>query len=363
MIRIAVVTNIPAPYRSPIYERIAQSADVSLQVIFCSKREPNRLWNLPSLNFSHTYLREQFKNYRGRYIHNNLDVIAKLRKFSPDVVVTTGFNPTHLYAFGYALFNRRSHVPMTDGTYESERSLSALHRLVRRFVYKRSKAFVYASLGGRMLYKTYGIPADICFKSHLCVDNNTFSPNSKQEEKVFDFIFCGRIEPVKNPLFALKLAKEVALRLNRKIRILFVGSGDQEAAVKDESALHPHLVESVFSGFVTQLDLPRLYRSSQIFLFPTLWDPWGVVTNEACAAGLPVLVSPFAGVAGELVLDGENGFVCALDVGLWADRAILLLTKPSIYKIFSERSRNLVNDYTFDRAAAGLVAACHLSLN
>ena len=61
----------------------------------------------------------------------------------------------------------------------------------------------------------------------------------------------------------------------------------------------------MFHGFAAQRELPDLYRSAKVFLFPTLADVWGVVANEACAAGLPVIVSPHAGVAGELVRDDD----------------------------------------------------------
>jgi glycosyltransferase involved in cell wall biosynthesis len=73
---------------------------------------------------------------------------------------------------------------------------------------------------------------------------------------------------------------------------------------------------------------------------------------------LPVIVSPHAGVTNELVSDGENGFVCELDVGAWAERAELLLTQPAVYQRFSRRSRSVVSEYTFENAALGLVAAC-----
>ena len=44
-----------------------------------------------------------------------------------------------------------------------------------------------------------------------------------------------------------------------------------------------HLRE-LAAGFARQEDLPRWYGASRVFLFPTQWDPWGVVANEACAA-------------------------------------------------------------------------------
>lgn len=361
--KIAFITNEPAPYRIPIFDKIAETPGFSLHVIFCCKREPNRQWNMPPVKFEHTFLRERIKTVNGRYIHNNPDVIPALRRLAPDVIITDGFNPTHLYAFGYALFKGLPHIPMTDGTLDSEKALSGIHRAVRRFVYARSRAFLWASLGGKKLYESYGIREERSFQSCLCVDNSIYFQEQPQamEEKQFDFIFCGRIESAKNPLFALEVALGVAHRLKRKVKMLFVGTGTLEEEVKKAASMHPDLLEATFNGFATQTELPALYRSARIFLFPTLADVWGVVANEACAAGLPILVSQHAGVAGELVRNGENGFVCDLDVDLWAECATRLLTQPDMYRKFSDRSRSIVSKYTFDNAASGIVTACRLA--
>jgi glycosyltransferase involved in cell wall biosynthesis len=363
MLKLVIITNHPPPFRIPVYERIAKMAGVDLHVIFCSRREPNRHWELPQLKFSHEFLRERFVTKGDNFIHNNLDVVTALDRQAPDAIVTTGFNPTFLYAFGYALAKGALHIPMTDGTDMSESALSRWHRLVRRLVYGKSAAFISASAGGQRLYASYGIAAERCFKSCLCIDNEAYMTEETERTKSYDFIFCGRIVEAKGPLFALEVAKSVAMRLGRKIRILYVGSGDQEQDVKEQAALWPDLVEANFNGFAGQDELPALYRSARVFLFPTQADVWGVVANEACAAGLPVLVSPHAGVVGELVLHGENGFVCELDVEHWAARAEQLLTAPLLYERFAKRSRALVDAYTFDHAAAGIVAACRHALD
>jgi glycosyltransferase involved in cell wall biosynthesis len=359
---IAYVANEPAPYRIPALNRIAAAAGISLHVIFCCEREPNREWNLPPMDFSFTYLRERITTINGRYIHNNPDIIPVLKRMAPDVVVTGGFNPTHLYSFAYAVLKRAAHVAMTDGTFDSEQNLSAAHRLVRRFVYKRSAAFISASYGGKKLFESYGVPDSHCFQACLCVENDHYFPPGEHAERPYDFIFCGRIEAVKNPFYALDVARRVAVNLGRKVRILFVGNGSLENDVRKSAARYPDLLEATFNGFALQHELPALYRSARLFIFPTLWDPWGVVANEACAAGLPVLVSPHAGAAGELIIDGENGYVCALDAALWADRATLLLSTPTVYSEFSQRSRALVSQFTPDAASAGIVSACRFAL-
>ena len=363
MSRIVVVTNEPPPYRVPVFNMIANTLGARFHVIFCCRREPNRQWNLPPMNFDRTFLRERILTVNKRYIHNNPDVIPGLRRFAPDVIVTDGFNPTQIYAFGYAWMKGLPHIPMTDGTYLSEQTLSVVHRMVRRFVYARSAAFIAASRGGQRLYESYGIAARRCFRSCLAIDNDVFFQGASSQEKRFDFIFSGRIEAVKNPVFALNVARETARRVRRKTKLLFVGAGSEEGNVRSAASRMADLVETEFHGFAMQQALPSLYGSARLLLFPTLWDPWGVVANEACAAGLPVIVSPNAGVAGELILNNENGFLCELDVNLWAERAVQLLTQPDLYQKFSERSRSMASDYTFDHAAAGILEACRFALS
>ena len=360
--KIAYVTNEPAPYRIPALNRMAAASDLRLHVIFCCEREPNREWNLPAMEFDRTFLRERITTFKDRYIHNNIDVIPTLKRLAPDVVITGGFNPTHLYAFGYALMKGAAHVAMTDGTLDSEKNLSALHRRLRRFVYARSGAFISASRGGEKLFQSYGVPDSRCFRACLCVENADYLPLRELDERPFDFIFCGRIEEVKNPLFGLAVALKVAKNLCRKVRILYVGSGSLEHEVRVFASRFPDLLEATFNGFALQHELPALYQSARLFMFPTRWDPWGVVANEACAAGLPVLVSPYAGVSGELILDGENGYICDLDAPLWAQRATMLLSEPDVYRRFSRRSRELVSAFTFDAASAGILNACRYAV-
>ena len=366
MLKIVLVANLPPPYRVPIYQRIAALPEVHLHVLFCCRREPNRQWDLPPLDFDHSFLHEQFFTFDERYIHNNPDVLLHLFRLAPDVVVINGFNPTHLYAALYAIVRRCLLVPMTDGTAMSEKNLTFLHRVIRRLVYSRSDAFIAASQGGIRLYKQYGIAPDRCYLSCLCADNRAYALEAKVNderhqagtEKLYDFIFSCRIEPVKNPLFALDVAVEVAQKLQRKIRIVFVGSGSMASLVREAAEQQAAYIEAHFTGFATQGQLPSLYHSARILLMPTRWDPWGIVVNEACAAGLPVIVSPAAGAAGELIRDHYNGFVSELHLERWSQQAISLLTQPDLYASFSQRSSQIVKAYTFDTATHGFISAC-----
>jgi glycosyltransferase involved in cell wall biosynthesis len=361
VLKITLITNTFSPYRNPVFAEIAKSKGVHFLLISCSRNEPNRHWDLPDINFEYKILHPCVVEWNGRYIHNNPDIIAELKIFKPDVIVTDGFNPTHLYAFFYSRYTKIPHVHMTDGTFVSEKNLNFVHRLLRRYVYAKSEAYIAASDGGYELFDSYHLLRERYFKSCLCIDNEAYSKTVDSNEKRFDLMTCGRLEMVKNPQFVLEVAVTVSRQLQRKIKVLFVGSGGMEKELKRMAALFPDLLDVTFNGHADQRDLPGLYASARIFLFPSVWDPWGVVVNEACAAGLPVIASPFAGASNELVRDEYNGFICELNINLWVKKTIILLTQPSTYDRFSENTRLAIAPYNFDDSANGVVLACQFA--
>lgn len=361
--RVAMVTNIPAPYRIPIYQRLAtRFGHNQFNVIFCSEKEANREWVIEQNHFSFTFLKRNYITWKGRYIHYNFDIVKVLRQLDPDVVITTGFNPTHLLAFAYTVFYCKEHIAMTDGTFESEQKLSGLHRIVRHIVYHCSNVFIGASLGSLQLYNSYGINRRQFFQSQLCANNVAFQLPSNSKRAI-DLMFSGRFSPEKNPLFALDIAAGAAKALNRKVSLIMLGSGPLLEQAKKYADTLGTQVETTFPGFMQQTELPELYCSSKVFLFPSSWDPWGVVANEACAAGQAVMVSPHAGVANELVCHGENGYVLELDLALWIKHATDLLSNEALLKQFSKDSVLKVQAYTYDTAAKGIIDAVFKAKN
>lgn len=358
--RVAIVTNIPAPYRLPMYELLAAKHDIGLNLFFCSAREADREWDLNRLEVPHVFLRPRVIRWRHRFIHANPDLWPALSAFRPDVVVTTGFNPTHLLAFWFACARGLRHVAMTDGTAASESSLTFIHRWARRFVYRRTQAFVGASDGSFELYRQYGLVPSVMFKSQLCANNAAFA-DAPVVPREFDFIFCGRFVAGKLPLFALEVATKTSQRLGRRVRMLLVGSGPLEAQMRQAAELNVEHIEAQFTGFALQAELPGHYARARLLLFPTVGDTWGVVANEACAAGVPVLVSQRAGVAGDLVRDGENGRVLPLDATLWSEAAATLLSQQTEWERMSASARSAVESYTYAQAAEGLALAIALA--
>ena len=361
--RVVIVSNMPVPYRMPVFDRIKSEALFELSVIYLAPVEPNRYWVLDAAREEVTTLKPRILSFSGRYIHFTSGLLPILRQVRPDVVMTTGYNPAHLAAYLYTRLHGIGHVVHTDGTFDSERGMSRLHKLVRRIVRRGTDSYVGASKGSQKLFESLGVPATDSFRSPLAVDNAAFAPASPSgDEKDVDLLFCGRLEAIKNPEFILDVADRLSHSLGRKISLAFVGTGSLESLLKTRAHAMSDSVNVSFAGFAQQDELPSWYRRSRLFLFPTTWDPWGLVANEAAAAGLPILVSREAGVANELVIDQVNGRVLALDPGEWAEAARELLKDPELYGSYSAASLEIVSRYTYASAALGLIDAINHSI-
>jgi glycosyltransferase involved in cell wall biosynthesis len=69
------------------------------------------------------------------------------------------------------------------------------------------------------------------------------------------------------------------------------------------------LRNAIFAGFKQKSELPSWYALGDVFVFPTLGDPYGLVVDEAMACSMPVITTTAAGEIAQRVVDGVNGFV------------------------------------------------------
>lgn len=359
--RIVIITNIPAPYRVQAWNEVAHILKDNFLVLFCSHSEPNRKWNVPTIKFKHLFLKENFheKSDGVTFVHNNPDIWNHLNNFRPDVVITGGFNPTMLYGFAYCLFRNKKHIPMSDAWEASERNLTFLHKLMRKVIYKMSHAFLACSLKGKAYFQSYKLKPDSIYISHYTIDNSAPDQSNTIYKRNYDLMFSGQFAARKNPLFFIDVAKRL-LQLKPQLKVLILGDGPMKEIILNE--LNKANIDFDYPGYASQEELPVFYASAKLFLFPTAFDAWGVVANEALNAGTPVLVTPFAGCSEELVIDNHNGYVLALDEEKWIEKCYQLLTDEHKWKTFSENAKQTAARFTHQKAANELIAACEYAL-
>lgn len=358
--QIALISNIPSPYREPVYEAVANELPGRFTVLYCNTLEKDRQWSFPQGKYPRIFLAGTSFTVQGTHLHHihwNFEVWRQLTRLNPDLVITNGYSPTHLAAFVWARMNGRQHMAMTDGWRKSEASLSFLHRWVRRLVLKRSVAFIGASTRSLELFQDYGARRDQCFQSHLCCNNESFlRPHGGFTDRPYDLMFSGQFIDLKMPYFFCEVARLVKEQRGA-VRVLMLGDGPLRQKILQK--LIELGIDHECPGYLSQEDLPERYARAKLFLFPTRQECWGVVVNEACAAGTPVVTCDNSAVDGELVQDGINGRVLPLEARQWADAAMDLLDNESLWSAYSQASRARVGPYTYQNAGKGIVEAIH----
>ena len=109
-------------------------------------------------------------------------------------------------------------------------------------------------------------------------------------------------------------------------------------------------------GFIQYQHLPAVYRSAGIFVHPARQEPWGLVVNEAAAAGLPLIIGRRVGAACELVREGENGFLIDPDDTQSVAELLVRVTRMSEAerRSMGAASRRIAGDFGPERFGRAL---------
>ena len=134
-------------------------------------------------------------------------------------------------------------------------------------------------------------------------------------------LFVGRLEPIKGLAELLSaLSALAAIPDMPPWSMLCVGSGPSSKKVVQWAAAHPEITV-VLTGFVQPEALPRYYAAADVFVLPSLEEPWGLVCLEALVAGLPQVTSSMAGSAPDLITSREIGdIIDPRDTQVFAER-------------------------------------------
>ena len=119
------------------------------------------------------------------------------------------------------------------------------------------------------------------------------------------FIFVGRLEPQKGLKMLIKVFDDICA-CGTGARLIIAGDGSLRSFVELQAAAIPQLR---YLGRLKPGGVLSAYNAADVAVLPSLFEPWGLVVNEAMAAGLPVIASSAVGCTDDLVRDGETGSI------------------------------------------------------
>lgn len=168
-------------------------------------------------------------------------------------------------------------------------------------------------------------------------------------------LFVGRITIQKGLDYFLKAAKRV-LEYEPKVMFVVSGSGDMEhqmIRMATEMGLAEHVV---FTGFLRGDDLTRLYRAADLFIMPSVSEPFGLTALEAAANGAPILVSKQSGAAEVLPNALKSDF---WDIDDMTDKIVGVLRSRGLHDTLGENGTRDVEQVTWENAAGKCTALYH----
>lgn len=139
---------------------------------------------------------------------------------------------------------------------------------------------------------------------HCAIDSFLKIPPRQHRDQERTFLFCGQMIHRKG--FDVLLRAFAALP--DKAKLILAGrkdSLDTQIQALDETTRRR--IDN--RGFVAPRDLPELYAQADVFVLPSRHDGWGVVINQALAAGLPIIATDAVGAATDLITSGREGLV------------------------------------------------------
>ncbi len=393
-IRLAYLVTHPIQYQAPLLRRLAREPGLDLTVFFCSDFTTRKFldpsfgrvidWDVPLLKgYPHEFLRALGGRERVSFWRPcNYGLGRSLKEGRFDVLWIHGYNRWfHWVAIRSAKRLGLKVLIRDEATLVSARR-SIGKRLLKAGFFMGLNRLVdgFLAIGSlnREYYRHYGIPEEKIFWMPYAVDNGFFQAEARKagarrEEWRRELglaparpviLFLSKLEPRKRPadLLAAFIHLSRQAVLAEPPYLLFVGEGEQRQPL-EELARGMGLEGVRFLGFKNQTELPAYYDLCDVFVLPSVAEPWGLVVNEAMNAGKAVIVSDQVGCGPDLVRNGENGytFPCG-DIPALAAALQGVLADPVHCRRLGQKSREIISQWGFEEDLRGLKnALAHLT--
>ena len=230
-------------------------------------------------------------------------------------------------------------------------SLGRLHRWALKKIFESSALVV--SINRDFLV---GEIRRICPECRIVVLPHGIETSGKARPKKFPgkrakrIVFVGRLVWFKNVGMLIRVVKMIKKESGR-VSLEIVGRGPEERGLKELAKTLGVEGSVVFSGELDHDDVMQRMRNSDVFVFPSIREPRGLVLIEAMAAGLPIVAIARGGPK-DIVKNGVNGFLVEPeDDKSMARRVSALLSDKALYERISENNVRDVRKYSWENVA------------
>ena len=240
-------------------------------------------------------------------------LLEVLNHVEPEILAIAGyFNPAMLVALFWCRL-RNKHAILFSETTESDFKRVWWKEKIKSLIVKQFKSALVGGKPHKRYLAKLGMPEEAIFVGYDIVGNETFNPEKIQHlpnplDKPF-FLTINRFVPKKNLPFLITAYERYRQQVGDNAwDLVLCGDGKLRPQIEEQiTALNLQSVVHL-PGFLQQEEMLPYFAHASCFIHGSTTEQWGLVVNEAMAAGLPVLVSNRCGCFEDLVIEGVNGF-------------------------------------------------------
>ena len=306
------------PWRIDVFNEMAKMYDLTI-VFFNYDRE--------GFTYDRDSLLKKLKNVDTVFLNKGFRIGSRpvrfgifdlLKKHTPDVVFAHEYSPVSIAVALFRMLHKSDfkYILTTSDNLQMAELSSGLKRWSRTFVLNHSDGVIVYSRDVREFYrKAYpkiktGICPNIQNPDSLLDLRKNFATIIERYKELFNLkdskiiLYIGRLNKVKGLDLLLRAFSKTE---DNDYKIVFVGNGAEETALKSLAVTLGIEDRVVFAGFYSGIDLYAWYDIANFFILPSTYEPFGAVVNEALVYGCPVVASKYIGALD--FIDESNGFV------------------------------------------------------
>jgi len=302
-------------------------------------------------------------SFSGKYGQNIMEEVKRYALIATEVVHQDKYDIIHAhdwlaYEAGIAA-KKLSGAPLVVHMHATEFDRSGEHvnqvvfDIEKKGMEAADRVVAVSNLTRNIVIEKYGIHPDKVVVLHNAVepiDKMAFAGEQKTvKEKIVTFL--GRITFQKGPEYFVEAAYKI-LQKDKNVRFVMAGSGDmlnktisRVAELKIADRFH-------FTGFLKGEDVDRMFALSDVYVMPSVSEPFGISPLEAMRSNVPVIISKQSGVSEILTFALKTDF---WDIDAMSDYIYGLLHYDGISKMFKNHGKTEVDNLKWENAAKKLL--------
>lgn len=241
------------------------------------------------------------------------------------------------------------HVHATEFDRSGEHVNQRVYDIERRGMHAATRVVCVSEYTRRICEIRYGVAHERTRVIYNGVDVEGEQPQPELRIEAGDKIvlFLGRITMQKGPEYFVAAAKRVLEKMDN-VKFIVAGAGDMATRMIEQAAAYGIGHKVLFTGFLRGRDVNRVFEMADLYVMPSVSEPFGIAPLEAMSHGTPVIISKQSGVSEVLTHALKVDF---WDVDDMANKIVAVLRHPPLSSTLQEHGAMEVRRLTWDGAA------------